>query len=261
MVLVSGFFRPLWQFRLVYSHLVRQYVSLRYRRTVLGFLWTLINPLLTMAVTAFVFSLMMRMPLRSFAVFLFSGLIPWTLFSGCMVQGGQTLIENEALIKKIYVPRQTLVFARCTSLLIDAVLSFVCLFAIALVLGAHLGSALLVLPVAFVLTFVFSCGIAIVMALTSVFLRDTQQILTILLQAGYFLTPIIYPISIVPESYRPWLLANPMYYFVELFRLPIYEGIVPSAQTFLITTGCALASALFGMLVFRRYDNEVIFRL
>jgi ABC-type polysaccharide/polyol phosphate export permease len=261
MGLVNGFFRPLWEFRLVYRHLVRQYVSLRYRRTVLGFMWTLINPLLTMAVTAFVFSLMMRMPLRSFAVFLFSGLIPWTLFSGCMVQGGQTLIENEALIKKIYVPRQTLVFARCTSLLIDAVLSFVCLFAIALVLGAHLGSALVVLPLAFLLTFVFSCGIAIVMALTSVFLRDTQQIVTILLQAGYFLTPIIYPISIVPEAYRPLLLANPMYYFVELFRLPIYEGVVPSSQTFLITTGCALLSALFGMLMFKRYDNEVIFRL
>jgi ABC-type polysaccharide/polyol phosphate export permease len=81
------------------------------------------------------------------------------------------------------------------------------------------------------------------------------------LQAGYFLTPIIYPISIVPEAYRPLLLANPMYYFVELFRLPIYEGVVPSSQTFLITTGCALLSALFGMLMFKRYDNEVIFRL
>jgi ABC-type polysaccharide/polyol phosphate export permease len=256
-----AFFAALWEFRLVYRHLVRQYVSLRYRRTALGFLWTLINPLLTMTVTAVVFSLMMRMPLKGFAVFLFSGLIPWTLFSGCVVQGGQTLLENEALVKKIYVPRQTLIIARCSSLLVDAVLSFLSLFVIAVVLGAHLGSALLVLPIAFVLTFIFSCGVALIMALISVFLRDTQQIVSILLQAGYFLTPIIYPITIVPEAWRPLLRLNPMYHFVELFRLPIVDGQVPSMQTFAITGGCALASAVLGIVIFHRYDKDVIFRL
>jgi ABC-type polysaccharide/polyol phosphate export permease len=256
-----SFFSALWEFRLVFSHLVRQYVSLRYRRTALGFLWTLINPLLTMTVTAVVFALMMRMPLRSFAIFLFSGLIPWTLFANCLMQGGQTLLENEALIKKIYVPRQTLVMARCTSLLIDAVLSFACLFVIALALGAHLGAPLLVLPIAFLLTFVFSCGLAVVMSITSVFLRDTQQIMSIVLQAGYFLTPIIYPITIVPEQYRPLMKLNPMYHFVELFRLPIFEGTVPSMQTFAIAAGCALVSALIGITVFTNYDKEVIFRL
>jgi ABC-type polysaccharide/polyol phosphate export permease len=259
--MATAFFKSLWEFRLVFRHLVRQYVSLRYRRTALGFLWTLINPLLTMTVTATVFALMMGMPLKSFAVFLFSGLIPWTLFSNCMIQGGQTLLENEALVKKIYVPRQTLVMARCTSLLVDAILSFVSLFLVAIALGAHFGAALLVLPVAFALTFLFSCGLALVMALTSVYLRDTQQIVSILLQAGYFLTPIIYPLTIIPEKYRPLMQLNPMYHFVELFRLPIYEGVVPSAQAFLVASVCALASAVFGLAVFLRYDKEVIFRL
>jgi ABC-type polysaccharide/polyol phosphate export permease len=259
--MVSAFFKSLWEFRLVFSHLLRQYVSLRYRRTVLGFLWTLINPLLTMAVTATVFSLMMRMPLKSFAVFLFSGLIPWALFAGCITQGGQTLIENEALVKKIYVPRQTLVIARCSSLLVDAILSFACLFVIALVLGAPFGRALLVLPASFALTFVFACGLAIVISLTSVFLRDTQQIMSILLQAGYFLTPIIYPISIVPQQFHGLVKMNPMYHFVELFRLPIYEGVVPPLQTWGIAGMCALASALLGIMVFTRYDKEVVFRL
>jgi ABC-type polysaccharide/polyol phosphate export permease len=255
------FFKGLWEFRLVFGHLVRQYVSLRYRRTALGFLWTLVNPLLTMAVTAVVFSLMMRFPLKGFAVFLFSGLIPWTLFSNCLLQGGQSLLENEALIKKIYVPRQTLVVARCTSLLIDAVLSFTSLFVIALVLGAHFGPALAVLPLAFVLTFLFSCGIALITSVTSVFLRDTQQIMGIVMQAGYYLTPIIYPISIVPERYRWIFQLNPMYHFVELFRYPIYEGQMPPMQTLWITAGCAAISVLLGLMVFRRYDNEVIFRL
>lgn len=255
------FFKGLWEFRLVFSHLVRQYVSLRYRRTALGFLWTLVNPLLTMAVTSVVFSMMLRFPLKGFAVFLFSGLIPWTLFSGCLLQGGQSLIENEALIKKIYVPRQTLVVARCTSLLIDAMLSFASLFVIALVIGAHFGPALVVLPIAFGLTFLFAAGTALVTSVTSVFLRDTQQILGIVMQAGYYLTPIIYPISIVPEQYRWLLQLNPMYHFVDLFRYPIYEGVLPPLQTFAITSALAAASVLMGLYVFARYDREVIFRL
>lgn len=255
------FFKSLWEFRLVFSQLVRQYVSLRYRRTALGFLWTLVNPLLTMAVTSVVFSLMMRFPLQGFAVFLFSGLIPWTLFSTCMLQGGQTLIENEALIKKIYVPRQTLVMARCTSLLIDAMLSFASLFLIALVIGAHFTSALMVLPLAFLLTFVFACGMALITSVASVFLRDTQQILAIVMQAGYYLTPIIYPVSIVPERFRWLFQINPMHYFVELFRYPIYEGIFPPMQTLLVSMALAAASALVGLFVFTRYDREVIFRL
>lgn len=214
-----------------------------------------------MAVTATVFALMMRMPLRGFAVFLFSGLIPWTLFSGCVMQGGATLLENEALVKKIYVPRQTLILARCSSLLVDAILSFTSLFVIALALGAHFSSALLVLPVAFVLMFIFSCGIALVMALLSVFLRDTQQIVAILLQAGYFITPIIYPITIVPERFRSLFLLNPLYHFVELFRLPINDGVMPSVSTFAIAIAWATASAFMGIFVFLRYDKEVVFRL
>lgn len=256
-----SFFKSLWEFRLVFSHLVQQYVSLRYRRTALGFLWTLVNPLLTMAVTSVVFSLMMRFPLQGFAVFLFSGLIPWTLFSTCLLQGGQTLIENEALIKKIYVPRQTLVIARCTSLLIDAMLSFVSLFLIALVIGAHFTSALIVLPLAFLLTFMFAFGMALITSVASVFLRDTQQILAIVMQAGYYLTPIIYPVSIVPERFHWLFQLNPMYYFVELFRYPIYHGVFPPIHTLFVAFTLAAVSVLVGLFVFTRYDREVIFRL
>lgn len=256
-----SFFKNLLEFRLVFSQLVHQYVSLRYRRTALGFLWTLVNPLLTMAVTSVVFSMMMRFPLKGFAVFLFSGMIPWMLFSNCLLQGGQTLIENEALIKKIYVPRQTLILARCTSLLIDAMLSFASLFLIALVIGAHFTSALLVLPLAFLLTFLFACGMALISAVASVFLRDTQLILGIVMQAGYYLTPIIYPKSIVPERFQWLLQLNPMYHFVELFRYPIYEGMFPSFQPLAITTVLAVVSACAGLFVFTRYDKEVIFRL
>lgn len=255
------FFSELWSFRLVTSQLVNQNVTLRYRRTALGFLWTLINPLFTMAITTVIFSMMMRMPIKSFAVFLFTGLIPFTLFSNCVLQGGGSVLENEGLIKKIYIPRQIFVTSKCLSLLVDALLSFCALFVIALAIGAHLGVSLLFLPIAFFLVFVFSYGISLIMSVVSVYYRDAQYIVGIILQAGYYLTPIIYPLTMVPEKFRWAFYWNPMYYFVELFRQPIYNGAFPSLQIIVISVCLALVSFVMGIAVFRKYDHTLIFRL
>ncbi|TMS59104.1 ABC transporter permease [Imbroritus primus] len=253
--------RGLWEFRLVFSHLVFQHLTLRYRRTALGFLWTLMNPLFTMVITSVVFSLMMRMNVRSFGVFLFSGLIPWMLFSNCVSQGGSAILENEALVKKIYIPKQIFVMAKCVGLLIDALLSFVCLFLIAIFVGANITPALLVLPISFLITFLFSLGFAMVMSVAVVYFRDAQHIVGIGLQVGYYLTPIIYPISIIPEKFYWAFYYNPMYYFIELFRAPIYDGVIPGAYIYIITGIGAIISLLLGVFVFSKGENDIVFRL
>jgi len=258
---MKRFFTELWEARFVVRQLVHQYVTLRYRRTVLGFFWTLISPLLTMAITSVIFSLMMRMSLQNFAIFLFTGLIPWTLFSSCVLQGGASIVENEALIKKIYTPRQTFVVSRCISLLVDALLSFGALFFLALFIGAKEGAALLFLPISFLLVFVFSLGIALIMSVVSVYYRDAPYVVGIALQAGYYLTPIIYPVSIVPEQYRWIFYWNPMYYFVQLFRQPIYEGVLPSPVSLIYAVLLALISICVGVKLFLKYDHKLIFRL
>ena len=255
------FFSELFDSKLVISQLVSQYVTLRYRRTALGFFWTLVNPLLTMTITSIVFSMMMRMPLQSFAVFLFTGLIPWTLFSSCILQGGGAILENEALIKKIYIPRQVFVVSRTLSLLIDALLSFLVLLIIAIAIGAHFSSALLFIPVAFLLLFLFSVGLGLVMSVVSVYYRDAPYVVGIVLQAAYYLTPIIYPLSIVPERFRWVFSLNPMFYFIELFRAPIYAGLMPSADAICLASGLAALSIFIGIFVFRRFDSSLIFRL
>ncbi|QHI97923.1 ABC transporter permease [Xylophilus rhododendri] len=259
--MIKWFLTGLWEFKLVLVHFIQQHVTLRYRRTALGFMWTLVNPLLTMAITSVVFSLMMRMPVKSFAVFLFAGLIPWTLFSGCVIQGGGGILENESLIKKIYIPRQIFVISRCCGLLVDALLSFACLFILALLLGAQMTIALITIPLAFLLVFLFAVGMALAMSVLTVYARDAQHIVSIALQAGYYLTPIIYPLEIIPEKYH-WIVAtNPLYYFIDLFRAPIYSGEFPSLHSYSVAAMCAVGSLLIGMYIFRRFDREVIFRL
>lgn len=259
--MINWFFSGLYQFRLVLTQLVWQQLTLRYRRTALGFLWTLLNPLLTMTVTSVVFSMIMKWPLKSFVVFLFSGLVPWAFFSSCLSIGNQVLLGNEALIKKVYVPRQVFVVSITFALLIDALFSTISLFLIVFVIGAPLGFSLLLLPLNFLLLYFFSLGLTLILSVASVYFRDLPNVVAVVLQAGYYLTPIIYPISLVPEKYRWFFEANPMTYFINVFRLPIYEGLFPSLENYAIVIFMSLLSFIFGVYVFRRFDRYIVFRM
>lgn len=214
-----------------------------------------------MVVTSIVFSMIMRWPIKSFAVFLFSGLVPWILFSNCLAQGTQALLNNEGLIKKVYVPKQIFVVSVTVGLLIDAFFSTIALFIMVLAIGAPLTWSLVVLPINFLLLFFFSLGLALALSVATVYFRDLPNIVGVLLQAGYYLTPILYPISMVPERFRWMFDLNPMTAFVEIFRSPIYEGVFPAMNTYLTVAALALVSFLFGMFIFRRFDRHIVFRL
>lgn len=256
-----AFFQDLYKYKLVLRQLTWQLLTLRYRRTALGFFWTLLNPLLTMIVTSIVFAMIMRWPLKSFAVFLFSGLVPFTFFSQCLSQGMSALLNNESLIKKVSVPKQIFVVSQSVSLLIDAVLSTVCLFFIALAIGAPLSWSLAILPINFLLIFMFALGLALSLSVATVSFRDLPNIVGVLLQALYYLTPIIYPLSFVPESYRWFFGLNPMAWFVEIFRLPIYEGQVASVELYGKVLVITLISLIAGIYFFKKNDPYIVFKL
>lgn len=257
----SVFYKELYQYRLVLKQLIWQQLTMRYRRTALGFFWTLLNPLLTMIVTSVVFSMIMKWPLKTFAIFLFSGLVPFTLFSSCLSQGMQALLNNESLIKKIHIPKQIFVISISVSLLVDAVFSTICLFIIALAIGAPFTASLFVLPVNFILLFAFALGLALALSIATVSFRDLPNIVAVGLQAAYYLTPIIYPMSFVPESYR-WLVSlNPLALFVEIFRMPLYEGAVASSNVYVQVTTLAILSMVFGIYIFKKHDRYVVYKL
>jgi ABC-2 type transport system permease protein/lipopolysaccharide transport system permease protein len=258
---VPSFFTELYEFRHLLRQLIHQQLTLRYRRTALGFLWTLANPLLSLGVTAVVFSLVLSMDLRDFGIFLFAGMVPWTLFQHCATQASGSIIANESLIKKIYIPRHIFPVAVSASLLVDTCLSMGALFLLALALGAKVTPALFFLPVAMALLYVFSLGTALILSVVFVYFRDMEYITNILLQLAYYLTPIIYPLSRIPEAYVGWFNLNPMLHFIALFRHPIYLGVLPSPQAIAITSGVALATFTAGVLVFRAREHDLIFRL
>lgn len=255
------FFLDVIKYNQVLKQLIHQQITMRYRRTIFGFFWTLLNPLLNMAIISAVFSLVMRFQIHEYAIFLFSAMIPWAIFSTSLSQSATALITNEQLFKKIFLPKQLFVLSAVISTIIDSILSTACLFVIALIIGAKLTTALLFLPLAFVLLGLFTLGLSLFLSIVTVYYRDIQYLVGVVLQALYFATPIIYPIDSIPEQYHSIFTWNPMYYFVKLFRDPIYSGVFPDRGTLLI---CGLSSVIvliLGVLFFNKNDKKVIFRL
>ena len=256
-----SFFGELFNSRNVLQQLVAQQLILRYRRTALGYLWTLINPLLMMSVMAVVFSALFKADLKTFTVFLFAGMIPWNFFNSVVTQSGSSFINNEGLIKKIYLPKIVFPLSVAVALVIDSVLSFLALFAIIILIGGSLSWAVLFTPIAYLLLFLFALGISLIVSITTVFFRDLQHVILIAMQGLFFLTPILYQHDALVGRVG-WVVGlNPVVPFIELFRAPLYMATLPSAGVIMHATVLACLAMAVGLVVFRRHEKKIVFRL
>lgn len=247
--------------RSVLSQLVRQQLILRYRRTALGYFWTLINPLLMMSVMALVFSALFKADLKTFTVFLFAGMIPWSFFSSVVTQSGLAFINNEGLIKKIYLPKLIFPMSIAFALLIDSALSFIALFFIITIIGGSLSWTVIFIPVAYIMLFFFAFGVGLIMSVVTVFFRDLQYVILIVMQGLFFLTPIIYKHSALTGKIG-WLVGlNPVVPFIELFRAPLYLGVLPGLDIIIQSVLLSLSAMIIGLLVFVRQEKKIVFRL
>jgi ABC-type polysaccharide/polyol phosphate export permease len=255
--------RELYRYRAVLTNLVAQDLRVRYQRSLLGFLWTLLNPILMMAVMSVVFSQLFKFEKggADYALYLFSGMVPWSLLSTTVVEGSTCIITNEYLIRKIYIPKLVFPLSR---LLLNAtmlVLSMAALFLLMVPLGARLTPSLLLVPVGILLFSGFVMGLSLIAATVNTFYRDFGHLLSVLISAWYFATPVIYPIEALPEevAWRFWL--NPAYAFIEFFHVVIYEGAWPSWVLVSSSAGISAVVLGIGYVTFKSYEDRLVFRL
>jgi ABC-type polysaccharide/polyol phosphate export permease len=242
--------------------LIRQQLVLRYRRTIFGYLWTLMNPLLTMGASTIIFGTLFKADIKTFAVYLFAGFIPWNCFNNILIQTSNSLLANEGLMKKIAVPKAVFPVAVSISVLIDSFLSFFALFLLMLLIQPLFSWALVFIPVAFLLIYFFSLGIALILSVLTVYFRDLQYVITILLQVFFFFTPVVYKIDSLGNGLVAKAMSlNPLNIFIELMRLPIVDQVFPSFSTVMIALLLTVFSFALGLYVFKKYENILIYRL
>jgi len=251
----------LLRYRELLTQLVSRNIKTRYKRSVLGIAWTMINPLMMMAVLAVVFSRVFSVTIEHYTVYLLASLTIWTFFSQTSSGIMTELIWGGKLLSKIYVPPSVFAISALGTSLVNLLLSLVPLVLIMLITGVSLSPALLFLPVAILLNCMFALGVGLMLARLAIFFADVLEMYQIVLMIWFYATPIIYPIEIINDERRYLMLLNPMYYMIEMFRAPIYAGRLPDPRVTLIGLAFAVGTLVVGWWYFTRKADEFAYRV
>jgi lipopolysaccharide transport system permease protein len=221
--------RALWEFRELLYFLVWRDVKTRYKQTALGVAWAVLQPLLTTAIFTVVFAFFVRMPSDGapYAIFAFSALIPWTFFSQALSRSSGSLVSSANLISKVYFPRLMLPFAAATTPLVDLALTFVILVPLLAWYQIVPTIAVLLLPAFALLAFLSAIAVGLWLSALNVKYRDVAHVVPFLVQIWMYLSPVAYPVSVVPERWQPLYGLNPMVAVVEGFRWALLGTSVP----------------------------------
>ena len=248
-----------FQYRELIWALALKELKVRYKRSFLGFLWALLNPLLLMLILTGVFQTIMKSQIQHFSVFLLSMLFPFTFFAQSLSYAAESIVGNADLIKKVRVPKLVFPVAALVSNLINLVLSLLPLALIVLVTGAPFHWTWIYLPVPLLALSLFTLGATFFFAAANVFYRDVSHILQIVLQLWFYGTPILYDINAFPERFHWLFKLNPLIFVLNGFRLSVYWGMLPEAQSILASFVCAFISLGVGFWIFHRFQDNFVF--
>lgn len=244
--------RRIYPYRVLISTLVGKDLKTRYRGSVMGLLWSLLNPLFMMLIYTLVFSVYIRIDMNNYAVYVFAGLLPWLWFAGSLGQSTVSIVREGHLLKKVSFPAEILPFVSVASTFVNFMLSLPLYFLFCLVFRVPVGWPLFYLPVLFILAFLLQYGISLMLAALNVPFRDVEHLTGNILTFLFFLTPILYPADRIPESFRSLVLANPVAALILSFQDVLFYNRPPRmGQLALVFIG-AVIIILIGEAVFSR---------
>jgi ABC-2 type transport system permease protein len=261
MAILTDLIRDSYRYRELIWALALRELKVRYKRSVLGFLWALLNPALLMIVLTVVFSKILLSPIQHYGIFILSTLVPWTFFSQCLSYSVDSIVANGELIKKVSVPKCVFPLAAVVSNMINLLLSIIPLALIVLLMGHPFFVTWAFLPVPLIALMIFAAGATFFFAAANVYYRDVAHIVQILLQVWFYVTPIIYPLTVFPAKYKWMFQLNPLIYPLNEFRLAVYYGQMPQTQSVLAAFVCAFLSLFIGFAIFRKNQPNFVYYL
>ncbi len=253
----SGPLLTLLRYRELLRQLVIREVKLRYKRSVLGFAWTVLNPLFAMAIFAMVFSKIFGAH-PNYPLYVITALLGWNVFSLGTSRGLDSIVLNGPIIRKVFVPKAIFPVAAVASQVVNFVFSLVPLFLFMIAIGAGFSPSLLWLPIPLLSLACFALGVALLVGTFNVFFRDVKYFYEAGILAWFYATPIFYPPEIIPDKFKFLLHVNPMYALLESLRAPIYRGTAPPVEVLIPGLALSLATLAIGWAVFHRFEGRFI---
>ena len=249
------------KFQPLLSELVARDIKIKYRRSVLGVLWTLLNPLFMMIILSVVFSSIFKYDIENFPLYILSGQVIFNFFNDATTSSMTSIIGSAALIKKVYVPKYLFVVSRVFSSFINLMAAFTALIFVMVAMRAelHWTVILAVFPLTMIVT--FSLGMGMLLAALTVKFRDIMHLYSVFMTGLMYLTPVIYPMSILPEPVRLVVSLNPLTNIVEMFRDVMLYNAVPTFSSLLIGIIESIIILVLGMYVFYKNQDEFILNI
>jgi len=251
----------IWEFKYLIYNLVLRDLKIKYKGSTLGFLWSLLNPLLMIVVYTVAFKYVIKIKVANFPIFLFSALLPWSFLSSTLSMGVTAITENSSLVKKVYFPREVLPLSILLVNLFHFLLTFVVLIPALLFFNIQPGFSFFFLVVIIFFQTLFVLGLTLLVSALNVYYRDVKHFLEVLLNLWFWLTPIIWPIGLLPEKFRDYAYLNPFTPFVKAYRDIILHGKFPQPLTLLLVAVMGILIFFLGAFIFhkkqRRFAEEI----
>lgn len=249
--------RELWRYRELMYFLTWRDVKVRYKQTLLGIAWAIIQPLMTMVVFSFIFGELAKIPSEGipYPLFTFAGLVPWTFFANALTQSSNSLVNNANLIQKVYFPRLIIPISSVLAGVVDFFLAFVVLAGLMVYFGVLPSLAVLTLPLFLLLALITSLGVGLWLTALSVQFRDVRYVVGFLVQFWFFITPVTYSSTMLEGNWRLLYGINPMVGVVEGFRWALLKSGQPPDTLVYVSAGIALLIFSGGLFYFRRMEK------
>lgn len=235
--------------------LVRKGLRGRYKASFLGFLWTFVNPLLQLLVYSMVFSFIMRVQVKNYPIYLFIGLIPWFFLATTLTSSTECIVASKNLVNKIYFPRLVLPISVVTENLVNLLLSMVIVIIAVAVGGVGLSVSIVALPIVIGIQYLFLMGVSFVLSALYVYFRDLKHIISILVLAWFYLTPIVYTLEMVPEKLMRLIKLNPMTEIITAYRNILYYKCLPDFSEMWLPVVLGVFFLIFGGFLFQKLQK------
>ncbi len=258
MTKVLGYFQVLFRYWPLLSHLIKRDITLKYRRSVLGILWSLLSPLMMMVVLTVVFSYFMRFEIPNFPVYVMTGQLIFNTFNDATTGAMSSIMGASHLIRRVYIPKYVFPMEKVAFAFVNMIFTFSALLLVMVVTGQPFTLHTLLFPIPMILLFFFMLGCGLILSALVVFFRDVMHFYTVFMTALTYLTPIFYPVDMLPGYVQQIIKINPLYWYVSFFRQVILYNSMPTAEQLILCTLFAGVALIIGLVLFKKTQDKFI---
>ncbi|MDQ0192099.1 ABC transporter permease [Paenibacillus wynnii] len=251
-----NYFKNIIYYKDLLGNLTSNELKLKYKNSILGILWSYIYPLMMIVIYNFAFKIILRMTIDNFALFVFIGLIPWNFVQASISQSTSSIVNNQNLVKKIYFPRAIIPLSIINANFLTMIISHVILFGAMFFYNVEFTLSLIVLPILWIILYLVVAGISLILSSITVKYRDVSHIVDVIFMAWFYLTPVIYSLSMVPEPFNKIIQLNPITNLIELFRQVLLKGDFPDFSVLSTAFGYSLILFFVGLYVFHKREKN-----